>query len=260
MAPITYALTLSYQGTDYAGWQRQPNAVSVQQRVEEALSSFLGQETRIHAASRTDAGVHSRGQVAHLFLDREFSAQGLQHGTNRHLPIDIRVMAAHRMSEGFHARKCARAKEYRYRILRGRVLSPLDAPFALRIGGEIDLEALRLATTYLLGEHDFSAFALSGGSHGQPFRTIAMAEWIARGDELELRIEGSGFLRGMVRSIVGTLLEVGGGKRDPGEIRALLEGRPRSESGPTAAAQGLTLQHVLYPEEWQPVATGDVLG
>ena len=87
-----------------------------------------------------------------------------------------------------------------------------------------------------------------------------MAEWISRGDELELRIEGSGFLRGMVRSIVGTLLEVGGGKRGPGEIRALLEGRPRSESGPTAAAQGLTLQHVLYPEEWQPVATGDVLG
>jgi len=144
--------------------------------------------------------------------------------------------------------------------LRGRVLSPLDSPFALRVGGEIDLEALRLATTYLLGEHDFSAFALSGGSHGQPFRTIGMVEWIARGDELELRIEGSGFLRGMVRSIVGTLLEVGGGKRDPGEIRTLLQGRPRCESGPTAAARGLTLQRLLYPHEWQPSETGDVLG
>ncbi len=253
MSSTTFAMTLSYRGGDYAGWQRQTNAVTVQQRVEEALSRFLDRDMRVHAASRTDAGVHARGQVAHFVLDRELSTQGLQHGTNRYLPEDIRVMKAHRVPDGFHARKCARAKEYRYRILQGRVLSPLDSPYALRLTHSIDLEAIRKASEYLVGEHDFTAFALSGGSHGQPVRTIYRVEWEADGNGLEMRIEGSGFLRGMVRSLVGTLIEVGAGKRDPSEFSELLEGRPRGEAGPTAAARGLTLQCVSYPQEWQPI-------
>lgn len=253
MSSTTFALTLSYRGTGYAGWQRQVNAITVQQTVEEALSRFLDRDVRIHGASRTDAGVHARGQVAHFVLEREFPIQGLQHGTNKYLPEDIRVMEAHRMPEGFHARKCTRAKEYRYRILKGRVLSPLDSPYALRVTNVIDLEAITKASEYLLGEHDFTAFALSGGSHGQPFRTIYRVEWVADGDGLEMSIEGSGFLRGMVRSLVGTLIEVGAGKRAPSEFAELLEGRPRGEAGPTAAAQGLTLQCVSYPEEWQPI-------
>ena len=123
-----------------------------------------------------------------------------------------KAMEAFRMPAGFHARKCSVSKEYRYRLRRGRTLSPLDAPFAVRISSEVDLVALQQATLLLVGRHDFTAFALAGGGHGQPFRRILSAQWKESGDELELRIVGDGFLRGMVRSIVGTLLEVGRGR------------------------------------------------
>jgi len=260
MPATTYALTLSYRGTHYSGWQRQTNATTIQQRVEDALSAFLGEEVRIQGASRTDAGVHARGQVAHLLLSRSLPPKALLHETNRNLSEDIRVMEVDRRPVGFHARKCATSKEYRYRIIRRSILSPLESPFALQVHGDLDIRAMIDATETFVGEHDFTAFALSGGSHRQPVRTITMATWIETGDELELRVEGDGFLRGMVRSLVGTLLEVGRGKRDRSDMERLLGGRPRSESGPTAAPQGLTLHRVSYPSEWGPIEVGDVLG
>ena len=250
---MTYALILSYRGTAYAGWQRQGNAITVQQRVEEALCDLLEAPVAIHGASRTDAGVHARGQVAHLNLDAEFPIGGLQHGVNQRLPEDIRVMAACRMPDGFHARKLALSKEYRYRLVRSRVLSPIDALFAVRSPHDLDLETLFEATGLLVGRHDFTAFALSGGGHRQPWRTIHRADWKVDGPLLELQIEGDGFLRGMVRSIVGTLLEVGRGGLGIGQFDALLTGRPRAEAGPTAPAHGLTLQRVNYPDRWRPL-------
>lgn len=247
---MVYALTLSYNGAGYAGWQRQTNALAVQQVVEEALGNLLGQRVEIFGASRTDAGVHARGQVAHLKLGRQFSVAGLQHGANQRLPEDIRVMSACRMPGDFHARKCARSKEYRYRLICARTVSPLEAPFVVRVPHPLALEAMTDATALLVGEHDFTAFALSGGGHGQPRRQIFAAEWLRRGDELEFRIEGSGFLRGMVRSIVGTLVEIGQGRRSPEYFQSLLEGRPRAAAGPTAPAHGLVLHRVNYPAEW----------
>ena len=247
---MVYALILSYRGGQYSGWQRQNNAVTVQEVVEDALSDLLEAEIRIHGASRTDAGVHARGQVAHLSLDREFPVAGLQHGTNQRLPDDIRVMRAVRMPAEFHARKCATSKEYRYRLLRQGTMSPLDAPFAVRIGDEVDLSSMRQATRSLVGRHDFTAFALAGGGHGQPWRRILSADWQAAGSEIELQIVGDGFLRGMVRSIVGTLLEVGRGRISDPEFDALLQGGPRAAAGPTAPAHGLVLQEVHYLEEW----------
>lgn len=247
---MVYALMLSYRGGRYAGWQRQDNALTVQQVVEEALSSLLEIEVRIHGASRTDAGVHARGQVAHLALERDFPNRGLQHGTNQRLPEDIRIMGAVRMADGFHARKTAVSKEYRYRLIRARTLSPLDAPYAVRIGENFDFGAMRQATNHLVGRHDFTAFALAGSGHGQPFRRILSAEWVEVGHGMELRIVGDGFLRGMVRSIVGTLMEVGRGRLSVSEMETLLEGRSRQEAGPTAPAHGLVLQAVHYPEEW----------
>ena len=259
---MVYALILSYRGDGYSGWQRQNNALTVQQVVEEALSDLVDREVRIHGASRTDAGVHARGQVAHLDLEREFPVRGLQHGANRRLPEDIRVMRACRMPAGFHARKCAVSKEYRYRLMRGEILSPLDAPRAVRIPPDTDLAAMQRATLSLVGRHDFTAFALAGGGHGQPFRRILSADWIRSDEALELRIVGDGFLRGMVRSIVGTLLEVGRGRISSTEFETLLQGRSRGEAGPTAPAHGLVLRTVHYAAEWgleRPVSGAEVV-
>jgi len=259
-----YRLILSYRGGSYAGWQRQENALGVQQVVEEALARLLGgpgeaggaPPVRVVGAGRTDAGVHARAQAAHLELGHDAALPGsitlraLVHGVNPHLPEDVRVMAAHRVGEGFHARKHAAGKVYLYRLRPAAVLSPLDAPYVVRVGGALSLDAMREATAALPGRHDFTALALAGGAHGQPFRTVARAEWLEADGELRFRIEGDGFLRGMVRSLVGTLLEVGQGRRTPEAFRALLAGRPRDEAGPTAPAHGLCLERVLYPAPW----------
>ena len=251
----TYRLTLSYRGGAYAGWQRQENALSVQQVVEEALARLLEQPVRAIGASRTDAGVHARGQAAHLELPRPFPESGLVHGTNQHLPEDVRVLAAALMPAGFHARKHAMGKEYVYRLSRAAVVSPLDSPFVARAPDAIDVERIARAVEFLPGRHDFSAFALAGGSHGQPFRRIFSARWEERGEELRFRIVGEGFLRGMVRALIGTLIEVGTGRRSPESFAGLLSGRPRSEAGPTAPAHGLVLERVFYPPAWR--APGD---
>ena len=248
---MVYRLRISYRGTAYAGWQRQPNALAVQQVVEEALAELLGEAVTIHGAGRTDAGVHARAQIAHLRLDREFPLRGLVHGVNTRLPEDIRVLAAHRMPDGFHARRSAAAKEYRYRLVRTPVLSPLDSIHSLRLVVDADFAAMRRATATLPGRHDFTAFALAGGSHKDPRRRILLADWRERGELLILRLVGDAFLRGMVRSITGTLLEVGSGKRTVEQFAALLDGRPRSAAGPTAPARGLVMHEVFYPAEWR---------
>ncbi|HEV3075885.1 MAG TPA: tRNA pseudouridine(38-40) synthase TruA [Thermoanaerobaculia bacterium] len=264
-------LIVSYRGAAYAGWQRQANALAVQEVLEEALGRLLGSPVRAVGASRTDAGVHARGQAAHLepaAAVADWPLRGLVHGTNHLLPDDVRVLAADRMAAGFHARRAARGKEYCYRLSRAAVLSPLDAPYVLRVPARIDAAAMAAAASALVGRHDFSAFALAGGSHTQPFRTVASAaiEEIGEagearevgaaretGAELRFRVVGDGFLRGMVRAMVGTLLEVGLGRRPPEDVAALLGGAARGAAGATAPPHGLVLEQVLYPPEWQPL-------
>jgi tRNA pseudouridine38-40 synthase len=250
---MVYRLTLGYRGTAYAGWQRQANATAVQQVLEESLAEVLAVPVTVVGAGRTDAGVHARGQVAHFESDREFPCRGLVHATNRRLPADVRLMVADRMPEGFHARKHAASKEYRYRLVRTPILSPLDSLFAIRARPELDVTAMKRATEALIGRHDFTAFALAGGGHRSPLRTIMSAEWIERGKAATLRLVGDGFLRGMVRSIVGSLIEVGLGRRSEEDFADLMTGRPRGEAGPTAPALGLELHHVTYPEPWRPL-------
>ncbi|NJL28461.1 MAG: tRNA pseudouridine(38-40) synthase TruA [Thermoanaerobaculia bacterium] len=250
---MVYRLTISYRGTGYAGWQRQANALAVQQVVEEALEDLVGAPVRLVGASRTDAGVHARAQSAHLVLSRPFALGGLVHGTNFRLPEDVRILAADAMPPGFHARRAALGKEYLFRLCRTRVVAPIEAPFVVAVPSNLDLEAMRRAMRALPGRHDFTAFAQSDGSHTQPFRRLFAATLDTRGREVRLRFFGEGFLRGMVRALVGTLLEVGSGTRPPEEMAALLEGRAREQAGPSAPAHGLTLERVFYPPAWRPL-------
>lgn len=247
-------LTLSYRGTAYAGWQRQDNALAVQQVVEEALGRLLGlpegEIPRISGASRTDAGVHARGQRAHLDLAAvgrpDFPLRGLVHGTNHHLPEDIRVLAAEAVPESFHARKSAISKRYHYRLSRAEVLSPLDSPFAVKVPREIDFELLTQAAEVLPGRHDFTAFTLAGAAPGDRRREMFTADWTPEREELHFRIEGEGFLRGMVRGLIGTMIEVGLSQRSVKDFARLLRGASREEAGPTAPAHGLCLDWVRY--------------
>ena len=247
---MKYRLRIAYVGTDYAGWQRQDNALGIQQVVEEALARILGRSVRVHGAGRTDAGVHARGQTAHLTVAAksvlEETRRALVHGANRHLPAAIRVLDADPVDDTFHARKSAAFKVYRYRLSRARVIDPFRAPFVVPAPAGLDLEAMKTAASLLLGRHDFSAFAKSGGSHSRPERTIHQAAWTEAGDEVSFCVAGDGFLRGMVRALVGTTLEVGRGRRSLNDFARLLEGGPRLAAGPNAPARGLCLEHVEY--------------
>ena len=241
-----YRLDIAYVGTEFGGWQRQPNADTVQARVEAALSELVGERVAVVGASRTDAGVHARAQVAHIDLGRPFSNKGLVHGTNHRLPAPIRILAADLAPEGFHARYSATAKEYAYRIRPGRFVPPDLAGFVLAVPDRLDLERLRAATLRLPGRHDFSCFALAGASHRSPVRTLWRAAWEQEENALTLRVTGDGFLRGMVRGLVGTLLEVALGQRSPAEVTTLLAGGDRGAAGPTAPAHALALERIDY--------------
>lgn len=252
-------MTITYDGAAFGGWQRQINARNVQEEVERALSDLLGENTAVIGASRTDSGVHARGQACHFHmprhLPRPFPAQGLVFGGNHRLPADVRILAAHAMPDGFHAQRCALGKLYSYRFTVGRVASPLDRLQAAALPYPIELGPVRDALRHLPGRHDFSAFALAGGSHSHPFRRL----FAARVDReppasLVFRFWGDGFLRGMVRALVGTLVEIGRGRRSPENLAELLRGGgERGAAGFTAEANGLCLERVYYPPRWQPL-------
>ena len=220
-----YRLDIAYVGTNFGGWQRQPNADTVQERLEAALEDLVGESVAVVGASRTDAGVHARAQVAHVDLSHPFSDKGLVFGTNHRLPRAIRVLAAGLAPERFHARYSATAKEYAYRLRPGRFVPPDLTPFVLAVPDRLDLEQLRAATLRLPGRHDFSCFALAGGSHSSPVRTLFRAAWEHEPGALALRIAGDGFLRGMVRGLVGTLLEVALGQRSLAAFAGASRGR-----------------------------------
>ena len=262
---MRWRLTVSYRGERYAGWQRQDNAPTVQQTLEEALAGLVGEPVRVVGAGRTDAGVHARGQVASVALPAGASpavatGKALVHGTNARLPHDVRVLAAAPAPDGFDARRHAIAKEYHYQLRRAVVVSPLDALFAIRVDPGVDVAAMAAAAAQLVGDHDFAAFARTGGVDGPTRRRVHVAEWLADGEALTFRVVGEGFLRGMVRALVGTLLEVGRGKRAPESLRELLTGAARAEAGPTAPAHGLVLHRVEYPERWLAASAEDAPG
>ena len=248
-AGATYRLTLSYLGAAYGGWQRQANAIGVQQVVESAVERLVREPVRLVAASRTDAGVHAAAQEAHVRLSRAWPSRALVEGSNHYLPPDVRLLRSAPVAPQFHARGWAMAKEYHYRMSREPVLSPFDAPTTVRVEPRLDLELFRRAAMLLEGRHDFRAFARSGGSHRHSFRRVFRAEVIERGPVVAFRVVGDGFLRGMVRAMVGSLLWVARGRLSLERWEALLEGAERTQAGPSAPACGLVLVRVFYPDE-----------
>ena len=247
---LRFRLTLAYLGHPFSGWQRQPNAPTVQETLEAALAGLVGGRVATTGAGRTDAGVHARGQVVHGTLPRPLPTRALVYGLNARLPASIRVLAALEAPAEFDARRHAEAKAYSYRLSRAAVVSPFESPFVWQVPAKIDPAALRDGATRIVGRHDFSAFALAGGSHRSAMRTVFAAEWREAGEELHFHIVGDGFLRGMVRGLVGTLVEGALGRREPGNLTGLLAGGTRGEAGPTAPAAGLCLEQVFYPAPW----------
>lgn len=247
----TIRLLLEYDGSGYHGWQRQLNALTIQEVVENALLKLTGQAVRLHGSGRTDAGVHALGQVAHFQTGPGLPLAAFREGLNSLLPRDIVVLEAGEAPADFHARFGAQAKTYEYRILHRPVRSPLHLGHCWWLAHPLDLHRMREATEYILGEHDFAAFQASGSSVQTTTRTIMAASWDERpGGWKHFRITASGFLRGMVRALVGTLVEVGRGKRPPEDMAILLAGRDRCLAGPSAPAAGLYLVEVMYGESF----------
>jgi tRNA pseudouridine38-40 synthase len=247
MTTRNIALRLEYDGTRYHGWQRQKNALSIQQVLEEALGRLTGEQIRLIASGRTDAGVHALGQVVNFHTSGGLPLKAFEDGANSMLPWDIAILEAREVPPEFHARKSALSKTYEYRILNRRRRSPLHHHCGWWLSGDLDLEAMAAAAALLPGEHDFSAFRASGGGSLNPVRRIAAARWRTHpGGWLIFTITGNGFLRGMVRSLVGTMAAVGQGKTAPSLLGDLLKNRERPLAGPTAPPQGLFLVEVEY--------------
>lgn len=241
-----YKATIQYVGTRFAGWQIQKNRVTVQGVVRDALTRLAGAPVTVVGAGRTDSGVHALGQVAHFFFPDKESIPDLAKTINAILPWEIRVVRLQRVPLWFHAQKDAIRKHYAYRIYTGKVLPPFLYRQALHIPQKLDLKAMQEAAALLLGCHDFTGLAAASTSVKNKVRTIRRSTVSKRGGHITYRVEAEGFLHHMVRNIVGTLLEVGQGKRPAADIISILDSKDRRIAGPTAPADGLYLVRIWY--------------
>ena len=239
-------LTVEYDGTAYAGWQRQSNALSVQQVLEEKLSRLTKAPVTLHGASRTDAGVHALGQSAHFDTESAIPADKFSYAVNTMLPEDIRVRASRQVPETFHARFSTKGKRYRYLMHAAPHAGALDRLTHAHVIYPLNVEAMDREARTLVGTHDFAAFAASGSVVKDTVRTLYSARVERREEEVRLTIEGSGFLYNMVRIIAGTLIGVGSGKLRPGAFERAIASGNRLDLGVTAPARGLTLMEVFY--------------
>ena len=246
-----FRMTLCYDGTDFKGWQRQPRERTIQGALENALFKLTGQLVTVHGAGRTDAGVHAEGQVANFKVATRLGADDLFRALNALLPDDLRVLSLRRVPTDFHARKSARSKTYRYRLLQEPRISPFLVRYVLHWPHRLDVRAMRKAAALFVREADFSAF--SSNRELQPVRKVVLSDLRKKGDEIVFTIRAGGFLRYMVRTIFGTLLEVGRGKIPPEKIEALFQERSRSLCSPTVPAKGLCLVKIDYPSRAKPM-------
>ncbi|TYP50339.1 tRNA pseudouridine(38-40) synthase TruA [Thermosediminibacter litoriperuensis] len=239
-------ILLEYDGTNYHGWQKQNNALTVQEVLEKAVYVLTGERVSIIGAGRTDAGVHARGQVANFRTNTRIPVERLPYALNSKLPEDITVKGAKAVPDDFHARYSARAKVYTYSIYNAPFPSPLLRRYSYFFPLPLDVEAMRRAGKAFMGVHDFAAFRASRSTVKSSVRNITRLDVKKCGDLITIEVEADGFLYNMVRIIAGTLLEVGTGKRDPEEIPSIIESRDRERAGVTLPAHGLCLEKVIY--------------
>ncbi len=239
-------LTVAYDGTNYHGWQIQKNAVSVEGVLQKALSSLLGEDVELSGASRTDAGVHALANVAVFDTQTRIPPEKIAIAVNQRLPEDIRVMRSEEAPPGFHPRYTASKKTYEYAISNAAIQLPTRRLYSYFVYIPLDLEKMREAAAYFLGEHDFAGFCSAGSQVRTTVRCIEALEILEFGEEIRIRITGNGFLYNMVRIIAGTLIEVGMGRRSREQVRRAICEADRSLAGPTAPPQGLTLIGIDY--------------
>ena len=236
-------LLIEYDGTNYQGWQVQPKGPTVQGMIEEKLALITGETVHLIGSGRTDSGVHAFGQVANFKTKSQLNIHSIQKALNSLLPPDIVIQRAEEVEEDFHARKQSKSKVYEYRILNRELRSAFHHEYAWHIPQKLDLEEMRKATRILIGEHDFSSFRSVGSPTRTAIRRVIRAEW-KRGRDgfIRFEVEANGFLKQMVRAMVGTLVEVGKGKIDSEEFQKILESKDRKTAGPTAPAHGLVFE------------------
>ena len=242
-----FKLTLEYDGSGFVGWQRQDNGPSVQQALEEAIFKFCGETVDTYAAGRTDAGVHARGQVVHVDLARQTTADQVRDAVNFHLkPAPIAVLEAEIAAADFHARFSATARLYLYRIVNRRAPLALDRNRAWLVGTPLDAAAMHAAAQLLLGHHDFTSFRAALCQAASPMKTLDALDVTRRGEEIHIAARARSFLHHQVRNMVGTLKLVGEGKWTKDDLARAFAARDRSAAGPTAPAEGLYLTGVRY--------------
>jgi len=242
-------LTVAYDGTNYHGWQIQPNGRTIEGELNLHLSDLLQEEIRVIGASRTDAGVHALGNVAVFDTQARIPAEKISYALNTRLPADIRIQESREAAPDFHPRFCETVKTYEYRILNRRFPDPVKRLYSFFYYYPLDVEKMKEAAGYLVGEHDFRAFCTMKPEMENTVRRIYSLDVRKEGDEILCRVTGNGFLYNMVRIIAGTLIRAGGGFFPPEYMKTILESRNRELAGETARPEGLTLVEIRYPEE-----------
>ena len=247
---------LSYDGTNYVGWQTQPNGVAVQEKVEQAIFEVTGERASLQGSGRTDSGVHARAQVAHFDTGARMAADKFAIALNTHLPGDIRVLYSEETAPAFHARFSAKEKQYRYFVQTGPHADVFLRKYALHAYMPLDLDLMNKAAVLVVGTHDYSAFMSTGREVESAVRTVTLSRWEKQGNLLVYSVQGNGFLYNMVRILVGTMLAVGSGRLPTDAMDKALSSLSRKDAGPTAPPHGLVLWRVKYPD----FDTEEVLG